>query len=177
MKRSHVVMLVGALSVMAGAAVASTGSLTEFRPKVLPVLVQVSSSGKVTSASPAYPLDRRFSRLLDQSLGEMITKPAYERGRAVSSQFVINLALEVSPREQGDYDAKFVYVSTQPVPFGLWHWVHIDGYQLALAGPNDRINRYDRPHIDPPENRAPVQSTRDLAPTGSAGATGGKQGR
>lgn len=176
MKRRTVVVLAGALWGLAGSAMASSGSLTEFRPKVLPVLVQVSAAGKVTSASPAYPLDRRFSRLLNQSLAEMITQPAHEGGRAVSSQFVINLALDVEPRQQGDYDARFVYVSTQPVPLGVWHWVHTDGYQLALAGPNNHRFNVERQHVGPPENRLPIGNSVERTPTSSS-ASGNKQGR
>ncbi|WP_430388041.1 hypothetical protein [Dyella sp. 20L07] len=143
MKTFHAFVLAGVLSATGTAAMAATGALSPFTPKVLPVLVQVNSAGKVTSASPAIPLSPRFDRLLAKNLNEMISKPAYENGRAVASQFVINLALQATPREQGDYDAQFVYVSTAPVPIGTWHWVNIEGRRFALAGSNN-LNSNDR---------------------------------
>lgn len=139
MKRFHACVLVGVLSVAAGAAVASSGSLSPFKPKVVPVLVQVNSEGKVTSASPAIELSPVIRRLLDKNLDEMITKPAYDHNRPVASQFVINLALQATPREEGNYDAQFAYVSSVPVPIGQWHWVNLDGLRLALAGPNNQF--------------------------------------
>lgn len=138
MKRFHAFVLVGVLSVTAGAAMAASGSLSPFKPKVVPVLVQVNSQGKVTSASPAIELSPVVRRLLDKNLGEMITKPAYDRGKPVASQFVINLALQATPREEGNYDAQFAYVSAVPVPIGQWHWVNLDDRRLALAGPSSQ---------------------------------------
>ena len=136
MKRFQTTLLFGMLSLAASAALASSGSLNEFRPKVLPVLVQVNAHGKVTDASPAMELSPRLRRLLLQNLNEMIVKPATEHGRPISSQFVANLALQVTPRPEGDYDAQFAYVSSSPVPSGSWYWVHIDGHRLALASRN-----------------------------------------
>lgn len=54
----------GMLTVGSGAVLASSWSLNEFKPKVMPVLVQVDSQGKVTDASPANELPPRFDRLL-----------------------------------------------------------------------------------------------------------------
>lgn len=124
----------GALLACSGLAAAESASLNEFQPKVMPVLVHVNSHGKVTDASPAIRLSPQIKRLLRANLDEMITKPAFDkRGRPISSQFVINLALQASPRDNGRYDAQFTYVSTAPVPAGQWYWVHTDGHQLALA--------------------------------------------
>ena len=50
MKRFQTTLLFGMLSLAASAALASSGSLNEFRPKVMPVLVQVNAHGKVTDA-------------------------------------------------------------------------------------------------------------------------------
>lgn len=148
MKRFHVTLFSGMLFVAAGSVLASSGSLNEFKPRVMPVLVQVNSHGKVTDASPATELPPRLNRLLLQSLDELIGKPATDKhGRAMSSQFVINLALQVSPREDGDYDARFAYVSTSPVPPGSWYWVHVDGHRLALAN-RDSFDRGRRVPFD-----------------------------
>ena len=147
MKRSQTTLLFGMLSVAAGAALASSGSLNEFRPKVMPVLVQVDAHGKVTDASPAMELSPRLRRLLLQNLNEMIVKPATDHGRPVSSQFVANLALRTTPRTEGSYDAQFVFVSSSPVPSGSWYWVHSDGHRLALASRNS-FNRGARLRFD-----------------------------
>lgn len=177
MKRFPMLTLAGVLAVGASAAMASTGSLNEFRPRVLPVLVHVDARGKVTEVSPSIELSPKVNRLLRQSLDEMIRKPATEHGRPISSQFVINLALQASPRQEGDYLARFVYVSTSPVPNGSWYWVHIDGHRLALANRND-FNRQPRFQFDnqrgyPVENFSnysrtstpPIQNTDRSAPS------------
>ncbi|NMW23248.1 hypothetical protein HFP05_02215 [Rhodanobacter denitrificans] len=150
MKRFQTTLLFGVLSLAAGAALASSGSLNEFRPKIMPVLVQVNAHGKVTDASPAMELSPRLRRLLLQNLNEMIVKPATEHGRPVSSQFVANLVLRTTPRTEGDYDAQFAFVSSSPVPSGSWYWVHIDGHRLALAS-RDSINHGARIRFN--ENR------------------------
>ncbi|WP_266160726.1 hypothetical protein [Dyella silvatica] len=140
MKRFHALALISVLTVTGGAAMAATGALSPFTPKVLPVLVQVNAEGKVTSLSPAIELPPSFKRLLAKNVGEMITKPAYDNGRPVSSQFVMNLALTTTPRDEGDYDAQFAYISTAPVPLGTWHWVNLEDRRFALA-PNNSSGR------------------------------------
>src|SRR5574337_579407 len=122
------------LAVCSGAVLADSASLNQFKPRVMPVLVQVNSHGKVTGASPAMDLSPKLTRLLRENLDEMINQSATDKhGHPMSSQFVINLALLAIPREEGDYDARFAYVSVSPVPAGSWYWVHIDGHRLALA--------------------------------------------
>lgn len=137
-------VLFGMLTAGSGVAMASSGSLTQFKSKVMPVLVQVNAQGKITSVSPSEELSPKVNRLLMQNLTEMISKPATDRhGRPISSQFIINVALQTSPRAEGDYYANFAYVSSKPVPSGSWYWVHIDGHQLALADRNS-VNRRER---------------------------------
>jgi hypothetical protein len=139
MKRFRIMVLLGTLTAAQGALATqqTSMSINQFTPRVLPVLVQVDRHGKVTDVSSAVQLEPRYDRLLRQTLGEMITRPANDHGRAVASQFVINLGLETSPRSDGNYDARFVYVSTSPVPPGSWYWVHIDGHRLALRSRNE----------------------------------------
>jgi hypothetical protein len=156
MKRFSKMMFAGALVVSAGAAMAANGSLNEFRARVLPVLVHVDAKGGITDVSPSTELTPRMNRLLRQNLDEMIAKPATEHGRPISSQVIINLALETTPRSEGDYFARFTYVSSSPVPNGSWYWVHIDGHRLALANRND-FDRQPRLHF---ENRSGYQGER-----------------
>jgi hypothetical protein len=134
MKLTRVSSAFAVLAACCSAAVAGSASLNQFKPHVLPVLVQVDSHGKVTGASPAMDLSPRLARLLRENLDEMISQPAIDKhGQPVSSQFVINLALQAASRAEGEYDARFAYVSASPVPAGSWYWVHIDGHRLALA--------------------------------------------
>ncbi|MGB3268863.1 MAG: hypothetical protein WBA65_02805 [Rhodanobacter sp.] len=179
-----------ALTLLAGTgpALASSASLNGFTPRVLPVLVQVNARGKVTDASPAMKLSPRLARLLRENLDEMISQPAVDRhGRPVSSQFVINLALQAASRAEGAYDARFAYVSASPVPAGSWYWVHIDGHRLALAnqhsfdGPGRVPLRRDRHQPDRdrayraaslPPLRDAVHDARDRQP-----AQGAEHGR
>ncbi|KRE92473.1 hypothetical protein ASG87_00720 [Frateuria sp. Soil773] len=146
MKRLHAMAFFGLLCATGGSAWATSGALSPFRPRLLPVLVNVNSHGKITDISPAIELSPPMRRLLEKNLGEMITKPAFNHGKPVSSQFVVNLALKATPRAEGDYDAQFSYVSTSPVPFGNWHWVNIEGRRFALAGPNMRLPERVRFH-------------------------------
>jgi hypothetical protein len=176
MKRFSGMMLAGVLTVGGGAAMAANGSLNEFRARILPVLVHVNASGGITEVSPATHLTPQMNRLLRQNLDEMIAKPATEHGRPISSQVIINLALQATPRSEGDYLARFVYVSSSPVPAGSWYWVHIDGHRLALANRNDfgrqtrfpfdNRNEYRGEHFDSysREPSTPVQDTGRRAP-------------
>lgn len=146
MKSFCAFLLLGSLAATQGAA-ATSMSLNQFPPKVLPVLVQVDSHGKVTQVSPSIELAPRYDRLLRQSLDQMITRPANDHGRPIASQFVINLGLQATARPDGKYDARFVYVSTSPVPPGSWYWVHVDGHRLALRsrGADTRQRFFRRP--------------------------------
>ncbi|MBP1474471.1 hypothetical protein J7I44_09165 [Frateuria sp. MAH-13] len=153
-------------------ALATSMSLNRFTPRVLPVLVQVDSHGKVTQVSPSIELSPRYDRLLRQSLDEMITRPANDHGRPVASQFVINLGLQTTPRPDGNFDAKFVYVSTSPVPSGSWYWVHVDGHRLALQSRNADVRQRFFRHppnyhwpVPPPRYYPPVQNTTSTPPS------------
>lgn len=133
MKRFQISLALGFLAVGASVGATESMSLNAFKPHVLPVLVQVDSRGKVTNVSSSTALSPRFDRLLRSTLDEMISKPAMIHDRPTPSQFVINLALRVTPRDDGHYDAKFAYVSASPVPSGQWIWSHEDGHRLVLV--------------------------------------------
>ena len=169
MKTVQLFLVLGALIAVPGISVSASGSLSEFVPKVLPVLVQVDAHGKVTGASPATELSPKLNRLLRANLDEMIRAPAVDKnGRAMSSQFVINLALHTSPRPDGDFDVKFAYVSTSPVPAGSWYWVHTDGRELALASQSSRNreelipNRQDQTNFWRDQDRASMPNNSSM---------------
>lgn len=129
-------LAVGLCVVVSQAAMASgsiNGSMNNFPLRTLPVLINVDSTGKVVSASPAAELPPPVQRILLTNLDEMVTGPAHWKGKAVSSQCIINVALKATERPDGKFDAGFAYVSSQPVPIGRWHWVNVDGRRLMLA--------------------------------------------
>lgn len=122
-------------------------SLNQFPHRFEPVLVQVNTEGKVTQASPAYSLPPNMTRLLNANLDEMIHAPATDKhGKPISSQFVMNVALQAKPDGTDAYQAHFVYVSTRPVPPGNWYWVHLTGDRLALASQDMHFNNR-RPYV------------------------------
>lgn len=157
MNKLHVL----ALSVLLGttsAAMASSVSLNQFTPRVMPVLVQVNAQGKVTGISPSADLAPPLARLLRSNVQELISGPALVRGKPMPSQLILNMALRATPTEQGNYAAQFTYVSRSPVPNGSWYWVHIDGHRLALAEQGSRRTF----------ERLPTQHLRDIQPMRSA---------
>lgn len=182
MKLARLSAAFGVLAICTGAAAAGPASLNQFRPKVMPVLVQVNSQGKVIEASPAFELTPRLTRLLRANLDEMISHPATDKqGHPVSSQFIINLATQATPLSKGTYSVRFAYVSASPVPAGSWYWVHINGVQLALA-PQHSNNFRQRTPINPdqyptdnnrryePASMTPASQTVNQAPPASQSA-------
>lgn len=152
-----------------GATAAAPTSPKDPAAKIVPVLVNVNSHGKVTGVDPGVDLSPQYSRLLRENLKEMIKKPAVdEHGKPMSSQFIINLALKTTPRSDGEYDTRFTYVSTSPVPPGSWIWVHKD-HQLGLARAHPFDNQ--RQNAIPSYVEQPVNNQRSSQPSG--GSTGG----
>lgn len=128
MKASSVSLVAGVLAALAGSAAASTGSLVEFKPQVMPVVVQVDAHGNVTDVLPAVQMPRRYRDLLIRQLDAWITKPAIARGHPVASRFIAEVGMRAKPRKDGKYDASFVYVKGLPMPFGgAVHWNVVDG--------------------------------------------------
>lgn len=159
------------------------GSLNPFPVRMLPVLVSVGANGEVSDIAPAYRLSPSFRRLLDRNVAEMVAGPAVDKhGKSVSSQFILNLALAASPREDGAYDVRLQYVSTQPVPSGKWFWSHTDGHRLALLDESRRSFDHARPapsidrgqahqSVQTPVNRpVEVQSAAGQPPSRSDGS-------
>ncbi|WP_139201700.1 hypothetical protein [Rhodanobacter glycinis] len=153
MKRLCMVLAGVGMALSGGAAVASSMSLTHFKPKVMPVLVAVNAKGHVTKVLPSTPLSPKLQRLLAENLDEWIAKPAMAKGHAVGSQVIVSVALRAEPRKDGNYDVNFAYVSMLPSPYGsAAHWVWKDGDQLALVSDSDAglRQRMWRPRPVPP---------------------------
>lgn len=182
MKRFYRVAVAGVLAMTATLAMASTGSLTAFTPRVMPVLVRVNSHGKVTNVSPSTDLSPAFDRLLASSLDTWISKPGVIKGRAVDTEMIVNVALRVAPREGGKYDATFAYVSSSASPYAASHGVTINGNQLTLADDHNvyRDNRFYGPSQSPspnfqrysngPSHSAPVSAVQSAAPNAVSNA-------
>lgn len=128
-------LLACAVAAFAGTAVASSGSLVEFKPTVMPVVVQVDAQGRVTDILPSEQLTPQMQKMLVKQLDAWIIKPATVKGHPVGSRFIVEVAMQAKPRKDGDYDANFVYVKSMAMPFGgAVHWNVIDGgLELALV--------------------------------------------
>jgi len=133
MKRFRMLAAAGVMATMGNVALASTGSLTQFRPQVMPVLVHVNSHGDVTEVSPSIELTPVLKKLLATSLDNWINEPGKANGRPVATVLIVNVALKTEPRADGNYDAKFAYVSSSASPFFSAHWASINGHELALV--------------------------------------------
>ncbi|HET7662071.1 MAG TPA: hypothetical protein VFK31_00390 [Rhodanobacteraceae bacterium] len=123
---------------------ADSMSLNRFRNHTLPVLVTVNSQGEVTRIQPAYEVPHAIMPLLKTTLNQLITGPSIHDGKGISSQAVIQLAVEAVPQNDGKYKMHFVYVKAMPVPYGSWFWNHIDGHRLALQSDTGSTHRYHR---------------------------------
>lgn len=168
MKRLRLWLALGLLTASATAVSGGASGSDSAPPHILPVLVQVDSAGKVTDMSPSVRLSPKFDRMLRDSLDRMISKPATDHGRPISSQFVVNLAVDVVPRDDGDFDARFAYVSAKPVPSGHWYWYHREGQRLALAN-RDMEDMRRAIDLNPRRGISPIQ------PQGNPNTTGPSQ--
>lgn len=100
---------------------------------LLPILVNVDATGKVTGISPAYKLRPSFQRLLRNTISKMVTKPAMKNGKAVNSQFVLTLSVLISKAVNGKAQTTLKYLSVKPLPPGTWHWNRNEENRLALS--------------------------------------------
>lgn len=133
MKR-FIVLTVGALFCLACAAVSASPANGNPDPsRIIPVVVHVNDQGQVTEATPAYKVRPAVLRAIRQTLDTIITGPAMKDGKAVSSQFVITLALVPAAKDDGSQGASFKYISSKPLPPGVWTWVHTPDHRLALV--------------------------------------------
>lgn len=142
--------LAGTLALMAvhGAALAESASPSvqdvDHR-QVLPVLVKVDAKGRISGVNPAFRLSPRLNRLLEDNLQEIVTAPANSKdGRAISSQFIANMALTTLTAEDGSQAVQFTYVSSQSIPRGEWSWAHVDNRRLALMNRDQPVRGGER---------------------------------
>ncbi|MGH8146578.1 MAG: hypothetical protein ACREPY_09605 [Rhodanobacteraceae bacterium] len=135
MKLFHASLIACAIAAFTGPALAASGSLVEFKPEVMPVVVQVNAQGQVTNILPSEQLTPWLRKLLIKQLNAWIVKPATVKGHAVGSRFIIEVAMRTTPRTDGKYDASFVYVKSLPMPVGgAAHWNVINGgLEFALV--------------------------------------------
>lgn len=145
MKFFRASLLACAIAAFSGTALASSGSLVEFKPKVMPVVVQVNAQGQVTDILPSEQLRPQFRKMLINQLDAWIVKPAMVKGQPVDSRFIIEVALHTKARKDGKYDANFVYVKSLPMPFaGLVHWNIINGgLEVALVSDDADSGHYE----------------------------------
>ena len=148
MKPLRASLIACAIAAFAGTATASSGSLVEFKPKVMPVVVQVDAQGQVTDILPSEQLTPRLQKMLVKQLDAWIIKPATVKGHPVGSRFIVEVAMQAKPRKDGNYDASFVYVKSLAMPFGgVVHWNVING-GLELALVSDMGGGHERQVFD-----------------------------
>ena len=128
------------LSTVSAATWASPKDDQAAQDRVIPMLVTVNAQGQVTEVSPPYEFRPAFVHLLRDTLDKMITKPAMKDGKAVKSQFLIQLSLTLTPAENGKSSAGFKYVSSKSLPSGTWHWVRDEQHRLALANEQGAVD-------------------------------------
>lgn len=135
MKLLRASLIACAIAAFSGTAMASSGSLVEFKPAVMPVVVQVDAQGQVTDVLPSEQLAPWLQKMLVKQLDAWIIKPATVKGHPVGSRFIVEVAMQAKPRKDGNYDAGFVYVKSLAMPFaGAVHWNVINGgLELALV--------------------------------------------
>jgi hypothetical protein len=162
-----------AIAAFAGTAMASSGSLVEFKPRVMPVLVQVDTHGRVTDIQPSFQLTPWSQKLLAQQLDAWIDQPATYNGHPISSRFIIEVAMHTQSREDGKYDASFVYVKSLPAPFGgAMHWNIINGgLEIALVEDGSGHTEWHAP-LTAHEPRAIFTSHQPRIATGHVQAEG-----
>ena len=106
----------------------------------LPVLIKVNAKGKVTDVTPAFKVRPSFQRLLGDTIRKMITKPAMKKGKAVSSQLVITLAVLTSKGADGKNATTLKYLTAKPLPPGAWTWARDAQGRLALTSQSTQDN-------------------------------------
>lgn len=145
MLRAKIVLVALAIVLMLSVTVARATVMSVAKPEsgMMPVLVTIGISGKVTDVLPTERLKPSLTRLLRENLQEMVTAPARISGRNVRSQVVFRMRLNAVPRTDGNYDIRFVAVDSTPVPIGNWYWLIRDG-RYALADYQSYKNYQDR---------------------------------
>lgn len=135
MKPLRASVIACAITAFAGTAMASSGSLVEFKPQVMPVVVQVNAEGQVTDILPSEQLTPLWKKMLIKQINAWIVRPATVKDHPVASRFIIEVGMQAKPRQDGDFDANFVYVKSLPMPAaGAVHWNVINGgLELALV--------------------------------------------
>jgi hypothetical protein len=152
MKRISMILIACAVAALAGPAMADSMSITQFKPRVMPVLVEVNAHGHVTKILPSTQLTPKLQRLLAENIKQWVVRPASVKGHQVDSQVIMQVALKAVPVEGNKYDVSFTYVSMVQSPFGAAaHWVWKDGHELALVSDDAATNfRRERRFAPPP---------------------------
>lgn len=134
MKRTQTLIL-GTLLGVAGTVLAAPNAAGPEAPgdRVLRVFVHVDNKGEVTAAEPAVKLQPGLQQMLQQTLDQLISKPAIVDNKPAASQFVMDLAVKSTQRADGGYDASFKYLSSEVVPAGDWQWVRTPGREPVLV--------------------------------------------
>lgn len=147
----NLAVLVCALLFLSPSAFAGSALPGSEGSRTLPVLVTVSPKGEVTRVQSAYDLSPRVQHQVESMIDKMITGPMMKNGKPVSSQAIIKLKLTSAKQQDGSHKVSFAYVSAKPVPYGNWHWAHLDkkGPNTLALVPDQGLN-FDRHRTLPP---------------------------
>lgn len=118
---------------LAGIAQGSEQAQAREQRIVMPVLVTVNAEGKVIGMAPAYPLRADMRRLVGDAVNSMVSGPAYERGKPMSSQIVLKLVLVAQPLDSGNYSLRIEYAGSESLPYGTWRWATDSQNRLKLV--------------------------------------------
>lgn len=141
MKRLFAGILASALTAASFGSAATVITVAYPQSGVMPVLVTVDKSGKITRVLSTERLKPSLEHLLRNNLQEMIQPTVAAVGKGVASQFVVRVRLNNTPRVDGAYDVQFVGVEAKQVPMGNWYWLIGDNrYALSnyQSGPGMR---------------------------------------
>jgi hypothetical protein len=166
MKRIQRAMVAAALLAVGGTASALAHATAEAPSDQVPmgVVVNVDVQGHVNEIRHAQKLPGDVEKLLRTTLDKWITKPAIVNGRRVPSQVLFNVTLQNKRLPDGNYQASFAYVSSQPVPEGNHNFEVVNG-NVVLTEPA-RSLRYNQ---DSAEMIRPVVQSTTTRVYGSGG--------
>jgi hypothetical protein len=132
------------------------------------VVVSVDANGHVTHVQHVQKLPPEIEKLLRETLDKWITKPAIVNGRRADSAIFMNVVLRSKQRTDGNYEASFDYISSQPAPHGEKYYSVVNGNLVMNA--NEREGN-DINFSQSDSSTPLVQERPSWAPEKSGGAT------
>lgn len=115
MKRVRIVVATVALALNGNAMADAPKADDATQPHNMYVVADVLPNGDVAAVHPCERLSPQLTNLLRSTVESWVTGPAIVNGRRSYSQVLFHVALETEPMTQGQYSAKFAYLSAEPL--------------------------------------------------------------